>query len=93
MTPNAGFTPPARALLVASALVIVIVGVHLAAPVLSPVLLAVFIAVVATPPLRWLQRHGWPKWGALVIVVFVLLDLGSILTLMATGASRSPTPE
>ncbi|MFY9976518.1 MAG: AI-2E family transporter [Chromatiaceae bacterium] len=86
MTTHVGFTPPGRALLVAAALVIVITGVHLAAPVLAPVLLAVFIAVVATPPLRWLQSHGWPKWLALVIVVFVLLDLGSILALLASGA-------
>lgn len=86
MPTHIGFTPQARALLVAAALVIVITGMHLAAPVLAPVLLATFIAVVATPPLRWLQSHGWPKWLALIIVVFVLLDLGSILALLATGA-------
>jgi AI-2 transport protein TqsA len=86
MSTHPGFTPPARALITAAALVVVIAGVHLAAPVLAPILLAAFVAVVATPPLRWLQRHGWPKSLALVIVVFVLLDLGSLLTLIASGA-------
>lgn len=54
-----GFSPPARALVTAAALVILAVGVQLASPVLAPILLAVFIAVVATPPLRWLRQHGW----------------------------------
>ena len=86
MTTHTGFTPPARALVTAAALVILVVGVQIASPVLAPILLAVFIAVVATPPLRWLRQHGWPKWLALFVVVFVLLDLGSILVLLASGA-------
>lgn len=86
MTSESSFTPPARAFITAAALVIVMGGVHLGAPVLAPILLALFIAVVATPPLRWLQRHGWPKWISLIVVVFVLLDVGSILGLIASGA-------
>lgn len=86
MMSHTGFAPPARALMTAAALMILVVGVQLASAVLAPILLAVFIAVVATPPLRWLRQHGWPKWLALVLVVFVLLDLGSILALWATGA-------
>ena len=80
------FTPPERALMVAAALVIVIAGVYAASSVVGPFLLAVFIAVVATPPLRWLQRFGWPTWAGVVLVTFVLLDLGSLLMLMGSGA-------
>ncbi len=80
------FTPPARGLIVAGALALVIGIMKLAAPILIPLLLAVFIAVVATPALRWMRRRGVPKWGALGLIAFVLLDLGSLLALIATGA-------
>lgn len=80
------FTPPARALIVGAAFVIVIAGLHLAASVVAPFLLAVFIAVIATPPLRWLTNRGWSKWAALLIVGFVLADIGSLLALISTGA-------
>lgn len=82
----AGFSPPARALIVAAAVAVVLLFLRAAEPVVAPVLLAVFITVVAAPPLRWMQRKGVPKWGALALVAFVLLDLGSIFALVATGA-------
>jgi predicted PurR-regulated permease PerM len=37
----------------------------LAAPILTPILLAVFITIIATLAPRWLRRHGVPKWGCL----------------------------
>lgn len=82
----AGFSPPARALIVAAAVAILLLFLQAAESVVAPVLLAVFIAVVAAPPLRWMQRKGVPKWGALALVAFVLLDVGSIFALIATGA-------
>ncbi|RYU63193.1 AI-2E family transporter [Methylolobus aquaticus] len=80
------FSPPARAVLVAGSCALVIGLMKLAAPILTPILLAVFITIVATPALRWLRRHGVPKWGALALIVFVLLDLGSLFALITTGA-------
>jgi len=80
------FTTPARGLLIAGAIALVITLMHAAAPILSPLLLAVFIAVIATPPLRWMRRKGVPKWGALAIIVVILLDAGSLLALLSTGA-------
>ncbi len=81
----AGFSPPARALIAAAALAIVLLFLQAAEAVVAPILLAVFITVVAAPPLRWMQRKGVPKWGALGLVAFVLLDLGSLFALVATG--------
>jgi predicted PurR-regulated permease PerM len=80
------FTPPARAIIVAGAVALVITLMKTAAPILSPLLLAIFIAVVATPALRWMRRKGVPKWGALAVIGFVLLDVGSLLALVTTGA-------
>jgi len=71
---------------VMAAVAIVLIFLRLAAPILSPLLLAIFIAIVATPPLRWLRRKGLPKWLALAVIVLVLLDVGSIFALVTTGA-------
>ncbi|MCG6943487.1 MAG: AI-2E family transporter [Thiohalocapsa sp.] len=80
------FTPPARGLIIAGAAALVIALMKAAAPILAPLLLAAFIAIVATPMLRWMRRKGVPKWGALAVVVFILLDVGSLLALLTTGA-------
>ncbi len=81
-----GFSPIARALVVAAAVAIIVIFLELTAPITAPLLLAVFIAIVATPALRWMRRFGMPKWAALGFVVFVLLDVGSLFLLVATGA-------
>jgi len=80
------FSPVARGLVVAGAVALVITLLHMAAPILAPLLLATFIAIVATPPLRWMSRKGVPKWLALAVIVFILLDIGSLMALLATGA-------
>ena len=81
-----GFSPIARALIVAAAVAIVVLFLQAAASIVAPMLLAAFIAVIATPPLRWMRRKGTPKWVALGLIVFVLLDIGSIFALLTTGA-------
>jgi predicted PurR-regulated permease PerM len=86
MNALSSFSAPARGLLVAAAFAIVIMVMQAASPILSPILLAIFIAIVATPGLRWMRRHGVPKWGALLVIAFILLDVGSLLALVSTGA-------
>jgi predicted PurR-regulated permease PerM len=86
MSIQAQFSAPARGLIVAGAIALLITFLHMANPILSPLLLAVFLAVIATPPLRWMRRKGVPKWGALGLIAFVLLDIGSLLALLTTGA-------
>ncbi len=82
----AGFNPIARALIVTAAIAIMVLFVQAAASIIAPILLAVFIAIIATPPLRWMRRRKVPKWLALGIVIFVLLELGSLVLLVSTGA-------
>ncbi len=86
MNALAGFSPIARSLIVMAAVAILALFLQLAASIVAPMLLAVFIAVVASPPLRWMRRFGMPKWAALAFIVFVLLDIGSLFLLLATGA-------
>ena len=86
MNALSNFSSPARGLLVAGAVALVITLMKTAAPLLTPILLAIFIAIVATPALAWMRRKGVPKWGALFVIAFVLLDVGSLLALVTTGA-------
>lgn len=81
-----GFSPIARMLITLAALAIIVTFLKSAASVVAPMLLAAFIAVVATPPLRWMQRVGVPKYLALVVVLLVLVDAGGVLILVASGA-------
>ncbi|MFO1420569.1 MAG: AI-2E family transporter [Candidatus Competibacteraceae bacterium] len=86
MTSNRAFSAPARGLLVAGAFALVVTILQSAASILVPILLAVFIAIVTTPMLHWMRGRGVPKWGALMAIAFVLLDVGSLLALVTTGA-------
>ena len=80
------FSPPARGAIVAGACALVIGLLKLAAPVLEPILLGIFIAIIATPGLQWLRRHGVPKWVALALITFLLVQAGSLFALLTTGA-------
>lgn len=86
MRPDLFFSPPARGLIVAGALALVLMLIKAADSVIAPLLLALFIAVISAPALRWMRRIGIPKWGALLVITFVLLDIGSLLALVTTGA-------
>jgi predicted PurR-regulated permease PerM len=86
MNTLSAFNAPARGLIIAGAFALVVTLMKTAAPLLAPILLAIFLAIVATPALAWMRRIGVPKWGALALIAFVLLDVGSLLALVTTGA-------
>jgi AI-2 transport protein TqsA len=79
------FSPISRALIVTAAIAIAVSFLQSAAAIIAPILLAAFIAIVATSPLRWMRRKRVPKWLALAVVVFLMLEAGSILGLVFTG--------
>lgn len=81
-----GFTPAARFLLVAGAFVIVVAGLKAASNLITPFLLAVFIAVLVEPPLQYLRRHGLPGWTAMLIVVALLVGIGGAIIGLFTGS-------
>ena len=64
-----------------AAFVIIIAGMMAAKPILVPILLSAFIAIVASPALFWLEKHGVPKIIAFIIVLCVV-----IVVLMGVGA-------
>lgn len=82
-------------LLSAAGLVILIYGLREAQAIVVPILLAVFLSMVGTPPLFWLRRKGVPNSLAVVTVVIgmilVLVMIGSLVgTSIAEFTSRVP---
>lgn len=78
-------------LVAAAALVIIIGGVNQARSVLVSVLVAVFLAMLATPPLLWLERKRVPSVAAVLLVVAgmvaILLGVGAIVGASISGFS------
>ena len=73
-------------LLAAAAFVILVAGLKAAQALVNPFLLAVFIAVISTPPIFWLESRGLPRTLALVVVVLAVV--GALLGLsVVVGAS------
>jgi AI-2 transport protein TqsA len=64
------------ALVILASFVIVVAGMKAASSLLVPFFLAVFIAVICTPPLFWLQRKGVPKVLALTSILVAILVVG-----------------
>jgi AI-2 transport protein TqsA len=60
-------------LLTLAALVILIAGLKVAAPLLAQFLLALFIAVVCMPSIRWMEAKKVPRRFAIMIVLFTIL--------------------
>jgi AI-2 transport protein TqsA len=58
-----------RVMLGLAALIVVLVGMRLAAPILDPILFAVVLALLFSPIYAWLRRHRIPTPLALVIML------------------------
>jgi AI-2 transport protein TqsA len=69
-----------RFLISAAALVIIIMGINQAQSVLVSFLFAVFLAMLGTPPVLWLERKRIPSIVAVLIVV-----AGMIIVLLIVG--------
>ena len=68
-------------LLASAAIIIILAGLKAAQSLISPFLLAVFFALILTPPLAWLKKKGLPDVLATLVLsaVVFLLGLGIVL--------------
>ncbi len=83
-SPRAGY----RVLLTLAALVVVVAGLRLSAELLLPLLLAVFLAILAAPPTLWLERRRVPAPLAVAIVIVgVVVGLAGFLALLVSSLS------
>lgn len=58
-----------RVLLIGACLIVVIAGLRVAGPIIVPVLLSAYLAVLAGGPITWLLRRNVPTWAALPLVL------------------------
>lgn len=65
---------------------ILVAGMHLAAPLVNPVLVAFVISVIASPAVRWLERRGLRQWMATLAVVGIIAG-ASLLLIAVLGVS------
>jgi AI-2 transport protein TqsA len=72
-----------RFLVIAAALVIVIYGINQAQSVVALFLVSVFLALLGTPPVLWLERKHVPSFLAVMIVmagmIILLLIVGGVV--------------
>ena len=73
--------PAARphVLVLIASFIIIVAGMKAASSILVPFFLAVFIAVICTPYLFWLQNKGVPKIVALLLILVTILTVGLLL--------------
>ena len=88
MTDHAIFNRGVRLILIAGTFVIVIWGINQAQSVISLLLFAVFLALIGTPPVLWLERKRIPS---IVAVTTVMACMVTLLLLVGgfVGASLS----
>ena len=78
-----------RVMLGLAALVVVFVGMRLAAPILNPILFALVLALLFSPIYAWLRRHRIPTPLALVLMLVGLTVLFvGIFLIMGVSIAR-----
>jgi predicted PurR-regulated permease PerM len=76
MTTNAQASPFLRFLFIGLSLAVLIAATGLFSAFLSPVLLALFLAIILTPIFHWLTRKGVPNGLALLIMIVASIVIG-----------------
>lgn len=79
MTTNIRPSPFLRLLFIGLSIAILIAATGLFSSFISPVLLALFLAIIFTPIFRWLTRKGLPNGLALLIMIVVSIACGVAL--------------
>jgi AI-2 transport protein TqsA len=78
-----------RVMLFLAATVVVLAGIHLAAPILNPIFFAIVLTLLFYPVYSWLRRRGIPTPLALIIMLVGLTILFVVLIfILGTSISR-----
>ena len=64
-----------RTLLILASLIVVIAGLKAASTIIVPLLVAMFLAMLATPPMLWLRDRHLPTGAALSLIVILLVGI------------------
>jgi predicted PurR-regulated permease PerM len=75
-----------RVVLAGASLVVIVAGLRAAAPILLPVLVALFLALLFLPAMIRLERIGLPRWASVTAVV-LLAAAAVLLVTVLVGSS------
>lgn len=81
-----GLSTGACALIGVACFIIIVAGMRSAADILVPFFLSVFIAIIFTPPLFWMQKKGVPN---VISIFFIITSLIAIFYLIARFVGTS----
>lgn len=84
--PSDRFSPAARAVIVAAALMVVVAGLRAAGTIVVPLLFSLFLAILLAPSLDALRRRGIPTALAYLIVAVAVVVVG-LVVIAAVGVS------
>ncbi len=73
-------------LLITACIIIIIAGLKLAAPLMVPLLLSAFVAIICLPPLYFLLNKGINVTAAVFMVTGLVVCLGLLVSLFAGSA-------
>jgi len=76
-----------QVLFVLAMMVVVVFGLRLAAPILIPFSLAVFVAILSLPIMMWLKGRGVPPFLAIGITVLVDVSVFGLIVLLASQSA------
>lgn len=78
-----------RVLITGASMCVVVAGLREAGPILVPVLFSAFLAVLAVPPVAWLQRKRLPDWLAVTIVFVGVIGAFTIVSMLIGNSIAS----
>ena len=76
MTESTSESPLAKFLIYTAAFIVVVAGMKSAESLLVPFLLSVFIAVICSPPMKWMHDRGVPYIIAILVIIAVIVIFG-----------------
>ena len=59
-----------------ASLIVVIAGMKAASPIVIPLLVSLFLALILAPAMFFLKRRGLPTWAALSLIVVASTEMG-----------------
>ena len=74
--PLSSHPPTGRFLLTTAAFIIVVAGMRAAEPILVPLIVSIFLAIISASPVFWLRQKGLPSPLAVFVVVLGVLSVG-----------------
>ncbi len=83
------FPQGTRFLIIAAALVIIMAGISLAQSVIVLGLLSVFLALIGTPPVLWLEKKRIPSIAAVAFVVSVMIIILLLIGVLVGTSIKS----